>query len=404
MKRCVIVGGGHAAAQLSVSLCQQGWDGSITVLSDELSLPYHRPPLSKDYLSGEKSLKEILIRPSAVYEKSNVQFNLGVRVESILRDEMNVQLIDGNKIPYDKLVLTTGSRVRKLKIPGSDLAGLCYLRSISDVNQIREFSGSGKKIVIIGGGYIGLEAAAALKKLGMKVTVLEAMDRVLQRITTQEISDFYTRVHNEEGVNIEVNAVAASIEGTGQVEKVICQDGRAFDADLIIAGIGIIPCDELAQQAGLDVDNGILVDEFSQTSDSKILAAGDCTVHYNPIYDRHIRLESVQNAVDQAKVAAATICGSPLAYKALPWFWSDQYDIKLQIAGLSQGYDQVVMRSDINTGRSFAAFYLKQGKLLAVDAINKPKEFMMGRRLIMRGNTVDPAKLADEQLPMKDLI
>tara|TARA_B110000483_G_scaffold242295_1_gene327620 strand:- start:13731 stop:14945 length:1215 start_codon:yes stop_codon:yes gene_type:complete len=404
MKRCVIVGGGHAAAQLSVSLCQQGWDGSITVLSDELSLPYHRPPLSKDYLSGEKSLKEILIRPSAVYEKSNVQFNLGVRVESILRDEMNVQLIDGNKIPYDKLVLTTGSRVRKLKIPGSDLAGLCYLRSISDVNQIREFSGSGKKTVIIGGGYIGLEAAAALKKLGMKVTVLEAMDRVLQRITTQEISDFYTRVHNEEGVNIEVNAVAASIEGTGQVEKVICQDGRAFDADLIIAGIGIIPCDELAQQAGLDVDNGILVDEFSQTSDSKILAAGDCTVHYNPIYDRHIRLESVQNAVDQAKVAAATICGSPLVYKALPWFWSDQYDIKLQIAGLSQGYDQVVMRGDINTGRSFAAFYLKQGKLLAVDAINKPKEFMMGRRLIMRGNTVDPAKLADEQLPMKDLI
>jgi 3-phenylpropionate/trans-cinnamate dioxygenase ferredoxin reductase subunit len=404
MKRCVIVGGGHAAAQLSVSLCQQGWDGSITVLSDELSLPYHRPPLSKDYLSGEKSLKEILIRPSAVYEKSNVQFNLGVRVESILRDEMNVQLIDGNKIPYDKLVLTTGSRVRKLTIPGSDLAGLCYLRSISDVNQIREFSGSGKKIVIIGGGYIGLEAAAALKKLGMKVTVLEAMDRVLQRITTQEISGFYTRVHNEEGVNIEVNAVAASIEGTGQVEKVICQDGRAFDADLIIAGIGIIPCDELAQQAGLDVDNGILVDQFSQTSDSKILAAGDCTVHYNPIYDRHIRLESVQNAVDQAKVAAATICGSPLAYKALPWFWSDQYDIKLQIAGLSQGYDQVVMRSDINTGRSFAAFYLKQGKLLAVDAINKPKEFMMGRRLIMRGNTVDPAKLADEQLPMKDLI
>jgi 3-phenylpropionate/trans-cinnamate dioxygenase ferredoxin reductase subunit len=404
MKRCVIVGGGHAAAQLSVSLCQQGWDGSITVLSDELSLPYHRPPLSKDYLSGEKSLKEILIRPSAVYEKSNVQFNLGVRVESILRDEMNVQLIDGNKIPYDKLVLTTGSRVRKLTIPGSDLAGLCYLRSISDVNQIREFSGSGKKIVIIGGGYIGLEAAAALKKLGMKVTVLEAMDRVLQRITTQEISDFYTRVHNEEGVNIEVNAVAASIEGTGQVEKVICQDGRAFDADLIIAGIGIIPCDELAQQAGLDVDNGILVDQFSQTSDSKILAAGDCTVHYNPIYDRHIRLESVQNAVDQAKVAAATICGSPLVYKALPWFWSDQYDIKLQIAGLSQGYDQVVMRGDINTGRSFAAFYLKQGKLLAVDAINKPKEFMMGRRLIMRGNTVDPAKLADEQLPMKDLI
>jgi 3-phenylpropionate/trans-cinnamate dioxygenase ferredoxin reductase subunit len=257
---------------------------------------------------------------------------------------------------------------------------------------------------VVGGGYIGLEAAAALKKLGMKVTVLEAMDRVLQRITTQEISGFYTRVHNEEGVNIEVNAVAASIEGTGQVEKVICQDGRAFDADLIIAGIGIIPCDELAQQAGLDVDNGILVDEFSQTSDSKILAAGDCTVHYNPIYDRHIRLESVQNAVDQAMVAAATNCGSPLVYKALPWFWSDQYDIKLQIAGLSQGYDQVVMRGDINTGRSFAAFYLKQGKLLAVDAINKPKEFMMGRRLIMRGNTVDPAKLADEQLPMKDLI
>ncbi len=403
-KNCIVVGASHAAAQLAISLRQQGWEGTITVLSDEYYLPYHRPPLSKDYLSGEKDSSDILIRPPAAYEKARVRFGLGVRVETIDRPNKTVQLAGGESMSYDKLVLATGARVRKLAISGAELPGVYYLRSVSDVEQIKRYVGAGKKAVIIGGGYIGLETAAMLKKIGMDVTVLEAMDRVLQRVTTQEISEFYTRIHYEEGINIVTQAIAKSIEGEKKVEKVICADGQTHEADLVIVGIGVIPATELAESADLAVENGIKVNEFSQTSDPDIFAAGDCTNHYNPIYERHIRLESVQNAVDQASIAAGSICGKPKPYSSLPWFWSDQYDIKLQIAGLSQGFDKVVVRGDIANGRSFAAFYLREGKMLAVDAINKPQEFIWAKKLILAKTEMDVEALADESIHMKTLI
>lgn len=401
---CIIVGASHAAAQLAVSLRQQGWQDMITVIGNEHFLPYHRPPLSKDFLSGKKSADELLIRSPAVYEKINVRFGLGMRVEAIDPSDKTIVLDDGESLPYEKLVLTTGSRLRQLPVPGTKLPGVFYLRAIKDVNRIKAFAGQGKKAVIIGGGYIGLETAAVLRKLGMDVTVLEAMERVLQRVTTQEISAFYSRVHAEEGISIVTNASASSIDGEKKVEKVVCRDGQEFAADLVIIGIGVIPATELAEGAGLAVDDGIVVNEFAQTSDPNIFAAGDCTKHYNAIYKRHIRLESVQNAVDQATTAASTICGKHKPYSALPWFWSDQYDIALKIAGLSHGHDQVVVRGDMNTGRSFAAFYLKEGRVLAVDAVNRPKEFMTAKKLITERIEVNQGALANEDIPIKDLL
>ena len=403
-KGCVIVGASHAAAELVVSLRRQGWQHPIRVIGDEPYLPYHRPPLSKDYLAGNKELEDILIRPASAYETAGVDLFLGSRVRKIDISSQKVFLERGDSMDYEKLVLTTGSQVRKLPVPGTDLPGVFYLRTLEDVNDIRSSLKQGSKAVIVGGGYIGLETAAVLKQLNMKVTILESQGRILERVTTQDISAFYTRVHEEEGVQILTNASVIRIEGKDKVEKVICGDGQEFDADILIIGIGVTPETALAEDAGLDVDDGILVNEFAETSAPNVLAAGDCTRHHNPIYDRNIRLESVHNAADQAKVAASTICGDAKPYSALPWFWSNQYDMKLQIAGLSEGFDQIVMRGDMTSGRCFAAFYLRQGRVLSVDAVNKPQEFMLGKQLILEKLEVDPAKLADSSLPMKELL
>ena len=403
-EKCVIVGASHAAAQVAPALRQQGWEGSITIIGNEYFLPYHRPPLSKDFLSGSKNIDNIMIRPPAIYQKSAIRFALGMTVESIDRNKKFLMLEDGHPVPYDKLVLTVGARVRKIDIPGTDLQGVFYLRDLNDVQQIKHFTGQEKKAVIVGGGYIGLETAASLRSLGMDVTVLEAMPRVLQRVTAPEVSEFYARIHQEEGVNIVTDTQVESIDGEKDVEAVVCSDGTRFDADLVIIGVGVIPNTELAESAGLTVDNGIVVDEYARTSDPDVLAAGDCTSHWNPIYQRQIRLESVQNALDQATVAASSICGNLKAYSALPWFWSDQYDLKLQIAGLNQGYTDVVVRGDINSGRSFAAFYLKDDTILAVDAVNSPREFMLGKKLIINKTNVDVRKLRDENIALKELV
>jgi 3-phenylpropionate/trans-cinnamate dioxygenase ferredoxin reductase subunit len=272
------------------------------------------------------------------------------------------------------------------------------------VSRIKTHVKQGGNAVIVGGGYIGLEAAAVLKKLGMKVTVLEMMDRVLQRVTAPEVSEFYTRIHTEEGVTIRCKVGATGFEGKGKVERVICNDGTTHAADLVIIGIGIIPNVEIAQEAGLKTENGIVVDDHARTSDPDIVAAGDCAWHYNAIYDRWLRLESVQNANDQARVAASTVAGLDKVYSALPWFWSDQYDLKLQIAGLNQGYDQVVVRGDRTGSRSFAAFYVKNNNVIAVDSVNRPAEFMVGKRLITEKVVIDSARLADESVSMKDMI
>jgi 3-phenylpropionate/trans-cinnamate dioxygenase ferredoxin reductase subunit len=401
---CVIIGASHAAAQLAPTLRQGGWQGRIIIVGDEPYIPYHRPPLSKTFLSGEKSLKDINIRPPIIYEKAEIEFMLNTRVESIDRDNKKLNLDSGETLEYNKLALTTGSRVRKVDLPGIDLEGVYYLRDVNDVEKIKAHVEAGKKAVIVGGGYIGLETAAVLRQSGMEVSVLEMMERVLQRVTAPEVSAFYDRIHSEEGVNIYCGVGVSAIEGETKVSKVICSDGSEYAADLVVVGVGIVPNVELAEAAGLEVNNGIVVDEFARTSDADIVAAGDCTMHHNALYDRDIRLESVQNATDQARVAALTLCRKEKAYAALPWFWSDQYDLKLQIAGLSQGYDEVIVRGDRENSRSFAAFYLKDGVVISVDAVNKPPEFMVGKRLINGKVKVDKTKLADNSVSMKELI
>jgi 3-phenylpropionate/trans-cinnamate dioxygenase ferredoxin reductase subunit len=401
-EHAVIVGASHAAAALAGQLRQGGWEGRISIVGDEPIPPYHRPPLSKAYLAGEQHADQLLIRPATFYEQKDIDLVLGTRITTLDRASKTLTLEDGGSIPYTKLALTTGARVRTLDaLPGHALDGVFYLRDLNDVDRLRGYVGKGKSAVIIGGGYIGLETAASMRSLGMEVTVVEAMSRVLQRVTAEEVSAFYHRVHTEEGVRILTDAAVEGLEGSGSVEAVKLADGRSIAADVVVIGVGVVPNIELAQQAGLDVDNGIVVDEFARTSDPDIVAAGDCTFHYNPIYDRHIRLESVQNATDQAKVAANALCGTLEAYHALPWFWSDQYDLKLQIAGLSQGYDRVVMRGDSESGRSFAAFYFAGDRLLAVDAVNRPREFMLARKALGAGQGADPDLLGDDDADLK---
>ena len=400
----VIVGASHAAAMLAPSLRQQGWQGRIIVVGAEASIPYHRPPLSKDFLAGAKTLDEILIRPAKVYEKSEVEFILDTRVESVNRDNKTIRLSNNETLSYGKLALTVGSKVRKVNLPGVDLDGVFYLRDLKDVERISAHISPGANAVIVGGGYIGLETAAVLNGKGMNVTVLEMMERVLQRVTAPVLSEFYTRIHEEEGVSIRCGIGVTGFKGNGRVSKVLCSDGSEFAADLVIIGVGILPNTVLAEEAGLRVDNGIVVNAQAQTSDPDIFAAGDCTFHHNPIYDRWIRLESVQNATDQSRVIAGAACGKEISYNAVPWFWSEQYDLMLQIAGLSQGYDEIITRGDPGNGRRFAAFYLKAGKVIAVDAVNKPQEFMFTKKLIPAQKTVDKIRLADADVPIKELL
>jgi 3-phenylpropionate/trans-cinnamate dioxygenase ferredoxin reductase subunit len=402
-EHCIVIGASHAAAQLAGSLRQEGWTGKISIVGDEPYLPYHRPPLSKAFFVGEKSEDELLIRSAEFYDKNQIDLLLGSAVTHIDRNAKKITLKDGAEISYTKLALTTGARVRKIPFTGSELAGVFYMRDLNDVKQTHKFTGPGKSAIIIGGGYIGLETAASLRKIGMNVTVIEAMERVLQRVTAPQVSAFYTRIHCEEGVNIRTQAGVDAIVGEQHVEGVRLADGSTIPADLVIIGVGVIPNIELAEAAGLTISNGIVVDEFATTNDPDIVAAGDCSNHYNPIYKRKLRLESVQNATDQAKTAAKSLCGKPQAYSALPWFWSDQYDLKLQIAGLSQGFDQVIIRGNSEEGRSFAAFYFSEGRFIAVDAINRPKEFMMSKRALSAGQTADPLKVADESIEIKDI-
>ncbi len=401
---CVIIGASHAGTQLALSLRQGGWNGRIVLAGEEPVKPYQRPPLSKDVLSGAKSPEQILIRPAAVLKNAGIELKLGHRVEKIDPSRKILHLDDGRTQDYDKLALTLGAYPNTIPLSGSDMKGVHYLRKLVDVEKIRPFIGCGKSAVIIGGGYIGLEAGAVLCQTGMSVTVLEALPRVLQRVTAPVVSTFYERLHTEQGVRVVTGAQLTSIEGEGRVERVHCADGSQYDADLVIIAVGVLPNTRLADKAGLDVEDGILVDEFARTSEADIVAAGDCTRHFNPIYRRSVRLESVQNAVDQAKTAAATLNGELQPYHALPWFWSDQYGVKLQIAGLSQGYDNIVMRGDPEAGLSFAVFYFRGERLLAVDAINRPGEFMAGRKLLLAATPVDKEKLADEVVPIKSLL
>jgi len=400
----IIIGASHTASQACVSLRQGGWSGDITIIGDETFPPYHRPPLSKDFLLGNRSIEDILIRPIESYTEAGITLRLGMRVAKINRPDKTITLENGESLNYSKLIIATGARIRPLPIPGAELENVFYLRDSADVDAIKAKSQSGKNVVVIGGGYIGLETAASLRKIGLNVTILEAMDRILQRVTSPELSDFFRRVHSEEGTDIFESTMASKITQDSEQLIVHTKCDKTFAADFVVIGIGVIPNTELASAAGLDVSNGIHINEYCQTNDPDIYAAGDVSWHYNPIYKRHIRLESVPNTTEQAKVSANHINGKSLAHSALPWFWSDQYDVKLQIAGLNTGYTDIIARGDLKTGREFALFYFNGTALLAVDAVNSPQSFMMGKMTLTKGKTLDKTLLADLDAPLKSAL
>lgn len=404
----IIIGAGHAGGELAIALRNEGWEGRILLLSDEQHLPYHRPPLSKAYLTGSVPRESLSIRPQAAYDRAGVEFFDGVRVERIERANRQLVLSDGSQLAYDKLAIATGGRPRQLPVANTGAAGRCanfhYLRTLDDVERIRAQMAAGKRLIIIGGGYIGLEVAAAAVAQGLQVTVLEAQPRVLQRVTAAELSAYYERKHREAGVDIRTNVQVSDLEVTDDtVTAVLCADGSRLEADLVVVGIGLIANTELASEAGLDVDNGILVDEQARTSDPDIYAAGDCTNHPNPLLGRRLRLESVPNALEQSRVAAAGMAGKPRSYASVPWFWSDQYELKLKMVGLAEGYEHLVLRGD-PASDSFSAFYLKDGKVLAADTVNRPQDFIAAKRLVAEGVAVTAEQLADDSQPLKTLL
>lgn len=402
--KIIVIGAGQAGCEVCTELRRQGYGGEIVLIGEETVPPYKRPPLSKAYLAGSIPEDELYVLPEAQLEHHRIQFIHGVRVERIERSTHTVSLSDGRKLGYDKLAITTGGRARQLPVPGADLANVQVLRTLDDVKIIRPHIIAGKRLVIVGGGFVGLEAAAVAVKLGLNVTVLEGLERVLARVTAPEISSFYERVHREAGVDIRTGAQVMALEGSGHVTGVKLQDGTIIPADFVLVGIGLIPNVELAQEAGLEVDNGIVVDEYALTSDPDIASAGDCTNHPSDFAGRRLRLESVPNAMEQGRAAAHNLLGKKQPYQSVPWFWSDQYDLKLQMVGLSTGYDQIVLRGDPATSRSFGAFYLAKGRIIAVDVISRPQDFMVAKKLVAGRVTPDQVKLADETVPLKSLL
>ena len=404
----IIIGAGHAGGELAIALRNEGWEGRILLLGEEAHLPYHRPPLSKAYLAGSVEKSSLSIRPQMAYDKANVEFIGGVRVSRIDRANQRLELADGSQLAYDRLAIATGGRPRPLSVPNAAVAERCanfhYLRSLDDVEQIRAQLAPGKRLAIVGGGYIGLEVAASAIAQGLQVTVLEALPRVLQRVTAAELSAYYERKHREAGVDIRTGVQVADLEVTGDtVSAVLCADGSRLAADLVVVGIGLLANTELAAEAGLQVDNGILVDEHAQTSDPHIYAAGDCTNHPNALLGRRLRLESVPNALEQSRVAAANMAGKAKTYASVPWFWSDQYELKLKMVGLAEGFERLVLRGDPATD-SFSAFYLKGDKVLAADTVNRPQDFIAAKRLVAEGIAVTAEQLADDGRPLKELL
>ncbi len=400
-EKVVIAGAGHAAGQLVASLKQQKFAGQIVLVGDEPYLPYQRPPLSKKFLSGDMPAERLYLRPKSFYDDPQIELRLETLITEIDRNRKTLKT-DSGDIAYDTLILALGSRVRRLTVEGADLDGVYYLRSIADVDGIHAELQHKKNAVIVGAGYIGLEVAAVIHQLGLEVTVVEMADRVMSRVVSPEISDFYQIEHTTQGVKLRLSTGIAAFRGDGRVSAVETADGELIPADFVVVGIGIIPNIELASDAGLTVKDGIVVNDQCQTDDPNIYAVGDCTAHPNSIYDRQLRLESVHNALEQAKTAVNNICGKETHYSQVPWFWSDQYDLKLQIAGLSTGYDDIVIRGN-PADRSFACLYLKDGKLIATDAVNSPKEFVQSKALIAARTVVDREKLADTEVPLKEL-
>jgi 3-phenylpropionate/trans-cinnamate dioxygenase ferredoxin reductase subunit len=401
-RRTVIIGGGQAAISLIAELRQLAPDRAIALISDEPWLPYQRPPLSKGYLSGELTIDRLALRPAEWFASEGIETMLGVRVESIDRKTARLALSNGSTLAYDDFVLCTGARARPLpEALSGGLKGIYILRDIADADNLKSEMQTGRRVLIIGGGYIGLEFASIAIKSGLKVTLVEAAERILGRVAAAETADYFRGLHRLKGVDLREATHVTELAGNPHIKQARLSDGELLDVDFIVAGIGAVAGDDLAREAGLTISNGIAVDDHCRTSDPQILAAGDCTSFVRG--ETRLRLESVQNAIEQGDAAAASLAGSTAGRKFSPWFWSDQYDTKLQIAGVSQGYTHVIRRPAKREGAQ-SIWYLKGEKLIAVDAINDPASYMTGRRLIDAGISPAPQEIADPAFALVKLV
>ncbi|MDZ4693109.1 NAD(P)/FAD-dependent oxidoreductase [Terricaulis sp.] len=404
IKRVIIIGAGQAGGETAQRLRQAGFAGDITLIGEEPCPPYQRPPLSKAYLAGKIDMDRLLLRPANVYSEERIALLTSVKAVWIDRASKKVRIEGGRELPYDALVLATGARPRKLPLVGADLDGVHLFRTAADIDAIRPRFVAGAKLVVIGAGYIGLEVAAVARQTGLDVTVIETAVRPLARVTSPEVAGFFLDEHTRQGVRFLLGGQPAVIKGKERVTGVGLADGGELPADIVIAGIGVTPETTLAQHCGLTIENGIVTDAECRTSDPHIFAIGDCAARPMAHFDQRVcRLESVHNAVEGAKIVAGVLTGQAAHNVEAPWFWSDQYDLKLQIAGLFQGYDHVVFRG-VMADRSFAAFYYKGDRLIAVDAVNRPGEYLGAKMLIQSGRTLPPDVIADETRPMKELV
>lgn len=403
MGTIVIVGAGQAGLQIAESLRRGGYADELILIGDEAEAPYQRPPLSKKYLTGELTEDRLSLRPAAHYAKLDIELRLATRVAAIDPAAMRLRLGDGSELTYSGLALATGARVRTLEVPGGTLPALCYLRSLSDARRLRQRLAEARRVVVIGGGFIGLEVAATARQRGCEVHVVEALERLMARVMPPVLSAFFADLHRARGVHLHLGSGVAEISEARDTLAVRLTGGTAIPADLVVVGIGVVPNQELARAAGLGCRGGIVVDEFARTSDPRIVAAGDCTTHRNLRYAQPHRLESVQNAVEQSKIAAATLLGTSRPYADLPWFWSDQYDVKLQQAGLSNGANRHVLRGTPED-RDFSVFYFRDDRLIAVDTVNRPADHMLARRLLAGDTAVTPAQVADPSFDLKSLL
>ncbi len=402
----IIVGTGHGGAQAAIALRQAGFEGSVMMVGRDCEPPYERPPLSKEYFAGEKSFERICIRPVQFWADKGIDLRLNSDVQAIDPVTHTLTLAGGGTLEYGKLIWAAGGDPRRLSCPGAELSGIHGVRNRADVDAMSDQIAAGaRQVAVIGGGYIGLEAAAVLRKFGCEVTLLEMLPRVLARVAGPELSTFYEAEHRAHGVDLRLETGVEALVGEGgSVTGVVLSSGETIPADMVVVGIGIVPCIAPLLLAGAAGSNGVDVDEYCRTTLEDIYAIGDCAAHANDFADGAvIRLESVQNANDMATVAAKHICGDGAPYHALPWFWSNQYDLKLQTAGLSLGYDATVMRGDLET-RSFSVIYLKAGRVIALDCVNAVKDYVQGRKLVEARVSPDPALLADTGVPLKDLL
>jgi 3-phenylpropionate/trans-cinnamate dioxygenase ferredoxin reductase subunit len=402
-ERAIIIGAGQAGAQAAASLRQAGFPGDIVLIGEEREPPYQRPPLSKAFLQGELAADRLALRPPAFYDQQRIELRLGVRIAAIDRAKREIETADGERLAYDSLLLATGAPPRRLVCPGADLPGIHYLRTLADSRALQPVLRGRRRIAVIGAGYIGLEVAASARKAGAAVTVIEMAERALARVAGAEISDHFAFVHRAHGVTLRFGAAVEGFNGGGGVESAALTTGEVVPCDAVVVGIGAAPATGLAKAAGLAIDNGIATDSQARTSDPAIFAAGDCASHPSLLYGRRIRLESAPNAIEQGKIAGANMAGGNVAYDAVPWFWSDQYDVKLQTAGVSDGADRRVVRGAPRQGR-FSVWYLKEERLIAVDAVNDPAAFLASKKLIAAGARPDPKILADSAADLKQLL